>query len=143
MVSSWTKSAQWIWTPKYREEDTHVGRYFLFRKTFQWTVPAGVSEFPVHVSADSRYRLYVNGQRASFGPCKSYAEQWHYETVDILPYLKEGDNVISARVLRYSFLEPGSSSIIRTELPGLMLYGEIEVSTSTPMDNECSQAIKL
>ncbi|KAF3397994.1 hypothetical protein F1880_006433 [Penicillium rolfsii] len=143
MVSPWTKSAaHWIWAPKYREEDTHAGRYFLFRKSFQWTAPTGVSEFPVHVSADSRYRLYVNGERASFGPCKSYAQQWHYETVDIFPYLKEGQNVISARVLRYSFLEPGSSSIIRTELPGLMVYGEIEgLSVSTDETWKCVEEI--
>lgn len=128
MVSPWTKSAQWIWTPNYREEDIHNGQYFLFRKNFQWTAPTSIRRFPVHVSADTRYRLYVNGQRASFGPCKSYAERWHYETVDIFPYLKMGENVISARVLRYSSVEPGSSSIIRTELPGLMVHGEIEAS---------------
>ena len=125
---SWTKSAQWIWTPNYREEDNHNGRYFLFRKNFQWAAPTCISEFPVYVSADTRYRLYVNGQRASFGPCKSYPEKWHYETVDIFPYLRMGENVITARVLRYSSVEPGSSSIIRTELPGLMVHGEIEVS---------------
>ncbi|CEO59503.1 hypothetical protein PMG11_04177 [Penicillium brasilianum] len=137
-MSSWTKSAKWIWTPKYREEDSRTGRYLLFRKSFQWVIPTTISEFPVHVSADSRYRLYVNGQRASFGPCKSYAEKWHYETVDILPYLKEGENVISARVLRYSPVEPGSSSIIRTELPGLMIHGEVEgLSVSTDETWRC------
>ncbi|KAJ5167495.1 uncharacterized protein N7482_006276 [Penicillium canariense] len=129
MASSWTKTAQWIWTPKYREEDNQPGRYFLFRKSFQWTALAGQGEVPIHVSADSRYRLFVNGQRASFGPCKSYAERWHYETVDILPFMKEGENVISARVLRYSSVEAGSSSIVRTELPGLVVHSETEVSS--------------
>ncbi|KAJ5146739.1 hypothetical protein N7526_000091 [Penicillium atrosanguineum] len=59
---AWTKAAQWIWTPKYLEEENRPGRYFLFRKTFQRTGQAG-GELPVHVSADSRYRLFVNGQR--------------------------------------------------------------------------------
>jgi hypothetical protein len=144
-MSSWTKSAKWIWTPKYREEDNRTGRYFLFRKSFQWAIPTTISEFPVHVSADSRYRLYVNGQRASFGPCKSYAEKWHYETVDILPYLKDGENVISARVLRYSPIEPGSSSIVRTELPGLMVRGEVEVILQFQITNmfELSMLIEI
>lgn len=133
MMFSWTKSAQWIWTPKYRDEDTHTGRFFLFRKSFQWTAPASVREFPVHVSADSHYRLFVNGGRASFGPCKSYPERWHYETVDILPYLKKAEKVISARVLRYLSVEPGSSSIVRTELPELMVHGEVEGKITSVM----------
>lgn len=131
MDASWIKTAQWIWAPNYRDEDTHLGRYFLFRKTFQWSARDAVKEFPVHVSADTRYRLFVNGQRVSFGPCKSYKERWYYETVDILSYLRDGENVISARVLRYSALEPGSSSIIRTELPGLIVHGDIEVRVLT------------
>lgn len=128
IMTSWTKSAQWIWAPKCHEEENRPGRYFLFRKSFHWRNRGDPHEFSVHVSADSRYRLFVNGQRVSFGPCKSYAEKWHYETVDILSYLVEGENVLSARVLRYSSLEAGSSSIISTELPGFMLYGKIEVS---------------
>lgn len=114
--------------PKHLEEEKRPGRYFLFRKAFQWTGQAEV-ELPVHVSADSRYRLFVNGHRVSFGPCKGYPERWHYETVDILPHLVEGENVISARVLRYSLTTAGSSSIISTELPGFMLHGDFEVST--------------
>lgn len=132
---AWTKSAPWIWIPKYLEEENRPGRYFLFRKAFQWTSQAG-GELPVHVSADSRYRLFVNGQRVSFGPCKSYVERWHYETIDILPYLVEGENVISARVLRYSSTTAGSASIISTELPGFMLHGDFEASTNVEADIE-------
>lgn len=128
MTPSWTQSAQWIWTPNYHEEDTQPGRYFLFRKSFQWPATTDIKELPLHVSADSRYRLFVNGKRVSFGPCKSYLERWHYETVDILPYLSEGENVISARVLRYSHVTAGSSSIMSTELPGFLVHCGIDVS---------------
>jgi hypothetical protein len=127
MAPNWTQSAQWIWTPGYHEEDNQPGRYFLFRKRFQWPGTVNIKELPVHVSADSRYRLFVNGQRVSFGPCKSYMERWHFETVDILPYLVKGENVLSARVLRYSSITAGSSSILSTELPGFLLHCEIEV----------------
>lgn len=127
----WTRSAPWIWLPTHQEDESQPGRYFLFRKSFQWNQPHGLAEFPVHVSADSRYRLFVNGHRVSFGPCKSYPERWYYETVDILPFLVEGENVISARVLRYSCVHAGSSSIISTELPGFLVHGEIEVCGAT------------
>ncbi|KAJ6086118.1 hypothetical protein N7486_010399 [Penicillium sp. IBT 16267x] len=96
MASAWTQTPPWIWLPAHSEDESQPGRYFLFRKSFQWTRPYELREFPVHVSADSRYRLFVNGQRVSFGPCKSYPERWYYETIDILPYLTEGENVISA-----------------------------------------------
>lgn len=123
----WKKTAPWIWLPTHQEDERRPGRYFLFRKSFQWTRPYGLRDFKIHVSADSRYRLFVNDHRVSFGPCKSYPERWYYETVDILPFLTEGNNVISARVLRYSCVHAGSSSIISTELPGFLVHGEIEV----------------
>ena len=134
MGSDWTKSAPWIWLPTHHEDESQPGRYFLFRKSFHWKRD-GHYAFPVHISADSRYRLFVNGQRVSFGPCKSYPKRWYYETVDILPFLIEGENTISARVLRYSCVHAGSSSIISTELPGFMMHGEIEVGVAIwPID---------
>ncbi|PWY68026.1 alpha-L-rhamnosidase [Aspergillus sclerotioniger CBS 115572] len=131
--TDWTRSAPWIWLPRYLEEDNRPGRLFLFRKTFQWS-QSHTQPVPVHVSADSRYRLFVNGYRVSFGPCKSYPGKWYYETVDIQPYLVEGDNVVSARVLRYSSIHPGSLSIVSMPLPGFMLFTshpDLVISTDT------------
>ncbi|RAK88100.1 alpha-L-rhamnosidase [Aspergillus costaricaensis CBS 115574] len=128
----WTRAAPWIWLPHYLEEDNRPGRFFLFRKTFQWHPSDNLQDLSVHVSADSRYRLFINGHRVSWGPCKSYPGKWYYETVDISPYLRDGENVISARVLRYSTLVPGSSSIVSMPLPGFMLYSphpELAIST--------------
>ncbi|GAQ47583.1 hypothetical protein AtubIFM55763_010727 [Aspergillus tubingensis] len=128
----WTRAAPWIWLPHYLEEENRPGRFFLFRKAFQWHPSDNPQDLSVHVSADSRYRLFVNGHRVSWGPCKSYPGKWYYETVDIRPYLRDGENVISARVLRYSTLVPGSSSIVSMPLPGFMLYSphpELAIST--------------
>ncbi|PYH49879.1 putative rhamnosidase B [Aspergillus saccharolyticus JOP 1030-1] len=128
-TNNWTLSAPWVWVPHYLEEDNQPGRYFLFRKAFPWTPPSSTAEHQeclVHVSADSRYRLFVNGQSVSFGPCKSYPGKWYYETVDIRPYLVEGENVVSARVLRYSSIKAGSSSIVSSPLPGFMVYSTVE-----------------
>ncbi len=81
--------AEWI-APK---EDYGV---FYFRKQFQLeTVPG---HFVVHVSADARYNLYVNGIQVSWGPAVGDLENWNYETVDLKPYLKVGENSIAAKV---------------------------------------------
>jgi alpha-L-rhamnosidase len=54
--------------------------------------------FPIKVSADNRFVLYVNGKRVAKGPSRGDLAHWRYQTVDIRPYLKRGDNVIAAEV---------------------------------------------
>jgi alpha-L-rhamnosidase len=135
---AWISSAKWIWPPDFQDDiATTSGKYVLFRK--QFTLPPGdhSADFVVHVSADSRYRLFVNGKSVAFGPCKSYPERWFYETVNISEYLVEGVNVISSRVLRYAHACPGSSSIFRTALPGFMLYGVDGVRFVSAFGNDC------
>lgn len=84
----------------------------------------------VNVSADSRYRLFVNGRSASFGPAKSHLGEWNYETIDIASLLKKGGNVIAARVLRYSTMHSGNMSLVRAVIPGFILHSEDLVSVS-------------
>jgi alpha-L-rhamnosidase len=117
--------AKWIWIPGF-DDSVNPGQFVLFRKKFHLqTKPTRVTH--VRVSADTRYRLFVNGKSVCFGPCKSYPSRWYYETVDIAPFLVAGDNVFSAKVLRYSSQHPGNSSMIRTATPGFILHSSIEV----------------
>lgn len=114
------KAANWIWLDNF-DDAAAAGQFVLFRKTFHLdAIPDG--PVAVRVSADTRYRLFVNGHSASFGPCKSYLEHWHYETIqDVRPLLHVGQNVLAARVLRFSSTHPGCMSMIRSALPGFIL----------------------
>lgn len=56
------------------------------------------ARFVVHVSADNRYRLFVNGKSVALGPARSDTQNWNYETVDIAPFLQVGRNVLAAQV---------------------------------------------
>jgi hypothetical protein len=76
----------------------------------------------VHISADTRYRLFVNGIPASFGPCKSYPTRWYYDSVDIASLLRKGVNMLAVRVLRLSPENTAATSIMRTSKPGLILH---------------------
>jgi hypothetical protein len=67
-----------------------------FRKTLE--LPARPDSFVVHVSADNRYKLYVNGRQVSLGPARGDLDHWFYETVNIAPHLKAGKNVLAAVV---------------------------------------------
>ncbi len=70
-----------------------------FRNTFELDeVP---ETFIIHVSGDNRYRLYVNGTEAGYGPQLSDMRHWRYESYDIAPLLREGKNVVAAEVMNW------------------------------------------
>ncbi len=50
----------------------------------------------VHVSADERYELFLNGVRIGRGAERGEVEHWPFDTYDLL--LQQGENVIVARV---------------------------------------------
>ncbi|REG89444.1 alpha-L-rhamnosidase-related protein [Winogradskyella sediminis] len=91
-----TWKAQWITHPSASTLDYGV---FLFRHVF--TLEEKMSEFIIFVSADNRYRLYVNGERVCYGPSIGDRAHQRYETLDIAPHLKEGKNVIAAEVVNF------------------------------------------
>jgi alpha-L-rhamnosidase len=59
------------------------------------------SSYVVRVSADNRFILYVNGKRVGDGPARGDLTHWRYETFDLAPYLKAGDNAITATVWNF------------------------------------------
>jgi alpha-L-rhamnosidase len=91
---------------------------YHFRKTFV-LVNEPVS-FIIHVSADNRYKLFVNGKMASLGPARADLFHWNYETVDIAKYLRVGENVIAAVVWNYGDYKPEHQMSFRT---GFILQG--------------------
>jgi len=54
--------------------------------------------YPVCVSADNRFVLYVNGQRVGDGPARGDLDHWRYERFDLAPLLRAGRNLITASV---------------------------------------------
>src|SRR5687767_14034968 len=69
-------SASWIAVPG--ERPTGYGVY-LFRKNFN--LPTKPTAFAVHVSADNRYKLFVNEKLVSLGPARGDLTHWNFETV--------------------------------------------------------------
>jgi hypothetical protein len=85
--------AEWITHPHSPEKNYGV---YYFRKSFH--LPDLPAQFIIHVSADNKYRLYVNGEMVCQGPATGDLNNWNYETIDIADYLKDGENLISAQV---------------------------------------------
>jgi hypothetical protein len=93
--------ASWINVPN--STSTGYGVYF-YRNSIEFEVVP--ENFIIHVSADNRYKLFVNGKWIGLGPARSDADNWNFETYDISNYLVKGKNSISAIVWNYGEFKP-------------------------------------
>lgn len=102
------------------ETDPTISEFAVlhFRKNFELaSVP---SSFLVHVSADNRYKLFVNEKLVSLGPSRGDLYYWNYETVDLASYLHQGKNTIAALVWNFAGLRPEAQISYHT---GIVLQG--------------------
>ena len=60
----------------------------------------------IHVSADERYELFLNGARIGIGPERSTPDFWAFETFDL--GFAAGENVLVARVQRLGEFAPAA-----------------------------------
>jgi len=74
-------------------------------------VPAS---YPVRVSADNRFVLFVNGQRAGDGPARGDLSHWRYELFDLAPLLHAGKNLVTATVWNWGVFAPIAQMSDRT-----------------------------
>jgi hypothetical protein len=122
-----TWSANWITAPDAPAKTYGV---YYFRKKISLTEKP--DSFIVHVSADNRYILIINEKFVSLGPARNDLFHWNFETVDIAPYLINGNNVITATVWNEGEYRPEGQISNRT---GFLMQGntskEEVVNTST------------
>lgn len=127
-------NAAWIEVP---DADRDAFGVFYFRKDIE--ISSLPETFLIHVSADQRYKLYVNGHLASLGPARNDSKHWNYETLDIAQYLTAGKNVVAAQVWSEGQFKPIANATIR---PGFILLGEGEASVLNT-DNSSILDIRL
>lgn len=56
---------------------------------------------PIQVSGRSQFKLFVNGESILFGPCRSVRTVAYYDTLDIAPWLRVGENRLVFQVFSY------------------------------------------
>ena len=122
--------AQWITHPT---ESTLDSRDFLFRRSF--VLVTKPKHFTIFVSADNRYRLYVNGSYLISGPSSGDLNHYRYETIDIAPYLVSGANVVAAEVVNFGEYRKASTQTFQT---AFILQGDRDnpVNIDTGKDSE-------
>jgi hypothetical protein len=101
--------APWIAYPTASVTDYGV---FHFRKSFE--LPQVPGELKIHVSADNRYHLFINGKRICYGPAKGDLQTYKYDIIDIAPFLKAGVNVLAALVYNAGKDKPMSLLSVQT-----------------------------
>ena len=111
-------AAKWITHPSIEGDETGV---YLFKKVL--TFKAVPKDFVINISADNRYVFYVNGVVISRGPARCDFNRWLFDTVDIAPYLKVGENHIAVKVWNMAQLKPVAQMTLET---GLIIQGNTE-----------------
>ncbi|MBC7319415.1 hypothetical protein H5T89_02120 [bacterium] len=122
--------AKWIWDEEIPQSNSNRNVLCYFRKRFY--LKKANCRLHIKVTADSRYKLYLNGHPIGFGPEKGDKWRYYFDTIELDgSYLKEGWNVISALVVHYYIAEPwlyyrgGPGSVFRTATAGFLLEGDI------------------
>ena len=113
LVNQW--QASWIAVPG--ESPTGYGVY-LFRKMID--LNNRPDSFVIHVSADNRYKLFVNEKQVSLGPARGDLDHWNFATLDIASFLHAGKNIIAAQVWNEGEWRPEGQISLRT---GFILQG--------------------
>ncbi|PUZ29884.1 alpha-L-rhamnosidase [Chitinophaga parva] len=121
-------SASWIAPPRVSLQD--YGVYHFRRMLHLQRLP---KSFVVQVSADNRYQLYVNGHNVTSGPQRSDVAHWHYETLDLRPYLQSGTNVIAATVWNQGRYRAWAQLSLQT---GFWMDGALRSDTSWRVLND-------
>jgi alpha-L-rhamnosidase len=91
--------ADWITSPTAPQRDAAV---LHFKKVVD--LATAPEHFPVRVSADNQFVLFVNQQEVGRGPAHSDLSHWKYETYDLARFLHAGQNVIAATVWNFGVL---------------------------------------
>ncbi len=111
------KSSKWIWSSNAVWDLRNC--YVLFRKEFDLQNLPNAA--PIAITADQSYQLYINGRFVCRGPARGFQSSWPYDTVDLLPFLRIGKNVIAVRAHNPGF---SNFSYIFQHFAGLLVAAQ-------------------
>src|SRR5262249_50674290 len=118
-----------MWIGSEHPFDLHEAYLRFRRELLLERVPAHAE---LLIAADSRYRLWINGQFVARGPARSYPHCQCVDRVDIATYLQPGPNLLAAQVY-----QPGYShfAYLHRAAAGLLAWlecdGEAILATDT------------
>lgn len=97
----WNK-ASWLGVPNDEirrwniAEGDMTGRFAYFTYVFS---AKNDTHLTINITANSKYRLWLNGTSVLSGPCKGDKHSHYYDTVKLDDYIQSGENLIAVQVL--------------------------------------------
>ncbi|EDY83499.1 Bacterial alpha-L-rhamnosidase family [Verrucomicrobiia bacterium DG1235] len=101
---------------------------YHYRKSFD--LADAPERFVVHISADNRYRLFVNDVSVHIGPARGDLQHWRFDSLDIASFLKTGRNVLAVQVWNFGVEAPVAQISQQTALV-MQGDGELESVVNT------------
>ena len=78
-------------------QDRTLQNFHMYaRRTFR--LKSRVQSAEMWITADDYYKLYINGQYVAQGPAPGYPQSYNVNRIDVLKYLRAGENVIALDV---------------------------------------------
>ena len=96
------ENAKWLGVPRSEIEKWNIlegdmtGRFAYFRTEVTLEEPGKLN---LEITANARYRLWINEQPVASGPCKGDGWRQYGDSMNISQYLHTGKNVIAVQVL--------------------------------------------
>ncbi|MDX1520174.1 MAG: alpha-L-rhamnosidase N-terminal domain-containing protein [Anaerolineae bacterium] len=123
--------AQAYWIGSGHAFDLHEV-YLCFRSPDGWRLSAVSKQADLYLTADSRYKLWVNGQFVARGPARCYPESQAVDRLDVTGYLQRGRNLIAVQVYQpgyshFSYVHRGAAGLLAC----LVCDGRVELVTDT------------
>lgn len=111
-------ASNWIWTSDWEGKAYKEPLIVYFRKKFK---KAG----KIKISANCRYKLYINDVFVQEGPQKGTMESAYADPADVCAYMQEGENVAAVEVLYYpEKAECRNDSMYYSQFPCLYIADE-------------------
>lgn len=83
----------WLWAAGRTFRYRRVANTYAFLRS-EIELPLAPASAVVRVTADSRYRLWVNGEPVARGPARGYPHSYPYDELDLAEHLRPGANVL-------------------------------------------------
>lgn len=107
--------AKWLGVPGNEIEKWNIlegdltGRFAYYRCEAE--IPAEHAKLEMDITANSRYRLWINGKSVLSGPCKGDRNRHYYDRIQVADHLVKGKNVFAVQVL---YCNP-DSAVLQTD----------------------------
>lgn len=106
--------------------------YLCFRSPAAWQLDQRPIQAELWITADSRYKLWVNGRFVARGPARGYPQAQAVDRLDITAYLQPGPNTLAVQLYQpgyshFAYLHRGAAGL----LAQLVVDGQTVLATDS------------